>query len=241
MRGSDKYMKHLAIIPARSGSKGLTDKNIKILCGMPLMAYSIRAAIDSKMFNRIMVSTDSKKYADIAKEYGADVPFLRSRELSGDTAGSWDVAKEVVDRFIKQGESFDTICLLQPTSPLREPEDIIAAYKLYTEKCADNIIGVCESDHSPLWMNTLTDDLSMDRFVSEDIKKLNRQQLETFYRINGAMYIRSITSLSSGDSVYRNSFAYVMPRDRSIDIDTELDFIMAESIMNTRNLYMKGS
>ena len=234
-------MKHLAIIPARSGSKGLPDKNIKPLCGVPLMAYSIRTAIESKKFDRIMVSTDSEKYADIAKNYGADVPFLRSEELSGDTAGSWDVAREVVDRFSERGEEFDTICLLQPTSPLRLAEDIIAAYKLYLEKNADNIIGVCEAEHSPIWMNTLDADLKMDGFVRDDVSKLNRQQLETFYRINGAMYIRKVSTLKSGDSIYKNSFAYIMPQDRSIDIDTELDFIMAESIMNFRNLSIKGA
>lgn len=234
-------MKHLAIIPARSGSKGLADKNIKILCGAPLLAYSIRAAIESNIFDSILVSTDSEKYADIARNYGADVPFLRSKELSGDTAGSWDVAKEVVDKLNEGGEEFDTICLLQPTSPLRLAEDIVAAYKLFKEKGADSVIGVCEADHSPLWMNTLGADLNMDGFVRDDVEKLNRQQLETFYRINGAIYIRKITPQTFIESVYKNSFAYIMPRDRSIDIDTELDFIMAESIMNVRNFDTKGA
>lgn len=233
-------MKHLAIIPARSGSKGLVDKNIKELCGVPLMAYSIRAAIESEMFNLIIVSTDSEKYANIAKRYGADVPFLRSAELSDDTAGSWDVAREVINKFNEMGKEFDTVCLLQPTSPLRLAEDIIDAYKLYVQKNADSIIGVCEADHSPLWMNTLAEDLNMDGFVREGICDSNRQQLEPFYRINGAMYIRNVSSLSSGDSVYKNSYAYVMSRDRSIDIDTELDFMIAEMLMKTKNLKMRG-
>ena len=120
-------MKNLAIIPARSGSKGLKDKNIKMLSGKPLMAYTIEAAIESKMFCKVMVSTDSGNYAEIAREYGAEVPFLRSNELSGDKAGSWEVVLEVLQQYQTVGEIFDTVCLLQPTSPLRDSADIIQA------------------------------------------------------------------------------------------------------------------
>ena len=116
---------NIAIITARSGSKGLRDKNIKMLCGKPLMAYSIEAAINSKMFKTIMVSTDSEEYACIAKEYGAEVPFLRTPENSTDKAGSWETVAEVVRRYYDEGVRFETVCLLQPTSPLRLPEDII--------------------------------------------------------------------------------------------------------------------
>lgn len=106
---------------------------------------------------------------------------------------------------------------------------------MFDEKGADNIIGVCEVDHSPLWMNTLPTDLSLERFMRENIRGKNRQQFETFYRINGAMYIRTISSLLNGDSVYKNSFAFIMSRERSVDIDVELDFIIAEALMNARN------
>lgn len=227
-------MRNLAIIPARSGSKGLADKNIRPLCGLPLMAYSIREALNSKKFTRVMVSTDSEKYAEVAVKYGADVPFFRSSEMSSDTATSWDVVREIVDAYSSNGESFDTLCLLQPTSPLRQAIDIINAYRLFDEKRADSIIGVCEAEHSPLWMNTLPTDLSLESFIREDVCNVNRQQLRTFYRINGAMYIRSISSLLSGDSIYKNSFAYIMPKERSIDIDVEFDFVIAGVFMNIR-------
>jgi len=118
-------MKNIAIIPARSGSKGLKDKNIKPLLDIPLLAYSIRAAKDSALFDEIMVSTDSDDYAQIAKDYGASVPFLRSAKTSSDTAGSWDVVTEVLSQYQTSGRYFDTICLLQPTSPLRIASDII--------------------------------------------------------------------------------------------------------------------
>jgi CMP-N-acetylneuraminic acid synthetase len=106
---------------------------------------------------------------------------------------------------------------------------------LFEEKQADNIIGVCEADHSPLWMNTIPKDLSLNHFIREDIQNKNRQELETFFRINGAIYIRKVSSVLKEESAYKNSFAFTMPRERSVDIDTELDFIIAEALMNNRN------
>ncbi len=107
-------MKNLAIIPARSGSKGLKDKNIKLLNNKPLLAYSIEVAKASGVFDKIIVSTDSEKYALIAKEYGADVPYLRDEQLANDTASSWDVAKDILNKYKEQGITFDTVTLLQP-------------------------------------------------------------------------------------------------------------------------------
>ena len=112
-------MKNIAIIPARSGSKGVIDKNIRDLHGKPLMAYTIEAALGSGVFDEVMVSTDSEKYAQIAREWGAAVPFLRSERTSTDSASSWDMVDEVLGEYEKRGRIFDTFCLLQPTSPLR--------------------------------------------------------------------------------------------------------------------------
>lgn len=123
-------MKNIAIITARSGSKGLPNKNIRLLNGKPLMAYTIEAAIKSNMFDEVFVSTDSEEYADIAKEYGASVPFLRSQENAGDSSSSWDVVKETIENYKELGKVYDTVALLQPTSPLRRAEDIVAGYKL---------------------------------------------------------------------------------------------------------------
>ena len=154
-------MRNIAIIPARSGSKGLKDKNIKELNGLPMIAYSIKAAEKSRVFDEIMVSTDSEHYRDVAIEVGANVPFLRSHETSTDVAGSWDVVKEVLLNYYNMGERFDTICLLQPTSPLRRTEDIIGAYRLLEQKHAQAITSVCEMDHSPLWTMCLDETLSL--------------------------------------------------------------------------------
>lgn len=224
-------MKNIAVIPARSGSKGLPDKNIKEMRGKPLLAYSIEAAKEAGIFAEIMVSTDSERYADIAKEYGASVPFLRSKKLSGDQASSWDVVREILENYHTIGEDFETICLLQPTSPLRTGKDIQKAYSLFGEKHADSVISVCEMEHSPLWSNVIPEDLSMDNFIPRQVKDKPRQMLEQYYRINGAIYIAKCHQVMRKQDIYRNSYAYIMPVERSVDIDTELDFIMAESII----------
>ena len=182
-------MKNIAIIPARSGSKGLEDKNIRIFNGKPLLAYSVEVAIMSGLFNEVFVSTDSEKYAEIGREYGAHVPFLRSPELSSDTASSWDAVKEALNCYEKIGATFHTIALLQPTSPLRTAQDITNAFALMQEKQANAVVSVCEVDHSPLWCNILPENGSMDRFLSKDLVTKGRQNLDTYYRINGAIYL----------------------------------------------------
>lgn len=228
-------MTSIAIIPARSGSKGLPDKNIKLLHDKPLLAYSIEVAEKSGLFDCIHVSTDSERYEQIAREYGADVPFLRNEELSGDTAGSWDVVRWVLGQYAARGQRFDMVTLLQPTSPLREAEDIKQAYHLFEEKVADAVVSVCEMDHSPLWSNTLPEDGRMDGFLDQ-VADTGRQQLPTYYRINGAIYMLRTALLAEGaPGLYREgTYAYVMPKERSVDIDDALDFAIAETILKMR-------
>lgn len=223
-------MRNIAIIPARSGSKGLKDKNIKELFGKPLIAYSIEAAVQSGLFDEVMVSTDSEVYADISKKWGAEVPFLRSEETASDSASSWDTVREVLAGYKNLGKEFDTVCLLQPTSPLRTCDDVKNAYQIYEKKNAKTVIGVCQTEHSPLWENTLPEDGAMDNFISKEHSQ-RRQALPKYYRINGAMYIVATDTIVNKGDIYENSYAYVMPTEKSIDIDTELDFIIAEKVM----------
>lgn len=224
-------MSCLAIIPARSGSKGLPDKNIKILGGKPLMGWTISAAIESGCFDEIMVSTDSDEYARIAEEYGASVPFLRNEETSGDSASSWDMVREVVDKYVRIGKGFDSFCLLQPTSPLRNSGDIIKAFKIMSEKNAKAVVSVCECEHSPLWTGTLGDDLSMDGFISASATG-QRQKQDKFYRLNGAIYLLKMKDFLEGRSLYTDgTYATVMEKRHSVDIDDIIDFEYAEYIM----------
>lgn len=224
-------MTSIAIIPARSGSKGLPDKNILPLKGKPLLAYSVEAAHASGMFDVIHVSTDSSHYADIARDFGADEPFLRSAETSSDTASSEDAIREVLLRYRERGQLFETFMLLQPTSPLRTAEDICAAFRLLEEKRADSVISVCEMEHSPLWANTLPADGNMADFIRAEGNK-RRQELDTYYRMNGAIYlVNSDFFLRTGSLYGDNSYAYKMPAGRSVDIDGRTDFLIAEALL----------
>lgn len=223
-----KNNKIIAIIPARSGSKGLKDKNIKELSGKPLIAHTIDAAIKSGVFDYILCSTDSKKYAQIAKQYNAEVPFLRSEQNSGDKAGSWDVVKEVLS---KLDTKYDIVALLQPTSPLRTAQNIKDAVNMLIEKDANAVVSVCETQHPMFWCNTLPEDNSFKNFIKPEYQ-LPRQQLPKTYTINGAVYVVKTDYLNNLDLYSDNCFAYVMPKENSIDIDSELDFRLAELYLN---------
>ena len=232
-------MKNIAVITARSGSKGLKDKNIKSLNGKPLIAYSIEAALGSQLFDEVYVSTDSEKYAEIAREYGASVPFLRDAVNASDVASSWDAVEEALEQYQKIGRTFETVCLLQPTSPLRTAEDIKKGYALFEEKNARAVLAVAETEHSPLWCGTLPKDRNLDQFISDETLSVPRQQLPVYYRINGALYILRTGAVCSEPELYqKDCYAYIMERERSVDIDTELDFLIAETVMR-HNLQSK--
>lgn len=225
-------MRRIAIIPARSGSKGLPDKNILPLNGKPLLAYTIEAAIASHCFDTVMVSTDSETYAQIARDYGAEVPFLRSASNSGDQAGSWDVVSEVLEGYLQYNLTFEVVCLLQPTSPLRDSKAIVKAIELMDQKQANAIVGVCEVDHSPLWANTLPKDGSLLGFLRSEVISTPRQSLPTYFRINGAIYLVKTEYLSKSRNLYGDGcFAYVMDKRSSVDIDDEVDFALAQALL----------
>lgn len=221
----------LAIIPARSGSKGLKDKNIKLLNNKPLISYTIKAAVDSKIFSDIMVSTDSQEYADISVKYGASVPFLRPSKLATDESPTSDVIKDIIEKYAAIGKTYDYFMLLQPTSPLRNKNDIISTWNILNEKKAKSVISVCEAEHSPLLMGTLNENHSMSNFLSNKNNK-RRQELEVYYRLNGAIYLCDVPFYTETENFYNDeSYAYVMERENSIDIDSHVDFLVAETLM----------
>ena len=241
-------MKNLAIIPARSGSKGLPHKNIKMLNGKPLIAWSIEAALGSGMFDTVMVSTDSEEYARIAREYGAEVPFLRSAATSGDNSSSWDAVAEVLDEYRKLGREFDTFMLLQPTSPLRTCEDITDAYRMLEEKDgANSIVSFTECDYSPLLASAFDESWSFDDEKRLSLMKVfrgkidqgayySRQSLPTFYHANGSIYLVRVNHFEKNHYFYDETcYAMVMDQEHSIDVDTELDFVIAEAVMRHFN------
>ncbi|WP_369426059.1 MULTISPECIES: acylneuraminate cytidylyltransferase family protein [Oceanotoga] len=225
--------KTLCVIPARGGSKGIKDKNIIDLNGNPLISYTIKAAKNSKIFENIVVSTDSEKILEVSQRYGAEVPFLRPKELATDSSSSMDALIHAIDnceRIYKK--NYDIVILLQPTSPLRNDKNIIEAFELFENNNANAVVSVCEVDHSPLWSNTLPKDLSMDRFLNEDVKNGRRQDLDTYYRLNGALYIADVEYIRKYRDWFKcNSFAYIMDKKNSIDIDDYFDLKFAEIIL----------
>lgn len=229
-------MNILYIIPARGGSKGLPGKNIKLLAGKPMIAYSIEAALKSKYQGTVFVSTDDTAIADAAKQFGAQVPLLRPAELATDSASTTDVIIHSLNYYKQQQLIFDLIVVLQPTSPLRTSADIDAAIDALISKQAEAIVSVCENEHHPLWSNTLPDNGSMAQFIREDIKGKNRQQLPVHYRLNGAIYVSFVEAfLKNKGFVHSGTYAYIMPTERSVDVDHLIDFKLAELLLNQKN------
>lgn len=227
----------LAIIPARAGSKGLPGKNIKELCGKPLVAWSIEQAKFCSDIDRIVVSTDDREIAEVAKKYSAEVPFMRPPELASDAASTIDVIFHAIDWFKKrQDYRPEYILLLQPTSPLRSREDIDGAIQTLKDKDARAIVSVCETDHHPWWSNTLSEDGNMKDFLRPDILNKRRQDLPVFYRLNGAIYLADTDYLYKHNGFFGpDTSAYLMPKNRSIDIDSAMDFKLAELLFEEQS------
>lgn len=222
----------LALVPARGGSKGLPGKNLADLGGKPLIAWSIEAALGSSYVDQVVVSTDCKEIARVAGNFGAEVPFLRPAELATDQANSFDALLHALTWYAQRGRTFDLVVWLQPTSPLRTPLDIDRAIDLYAARKAQAVVSVCETDHHPWWANTLPDDANMANFMRPEVLNTNRQDLPAHYRLNGAIYLASPDYLASQGSFYgEQTFAYVMPKDRSVDIDDAMDLRLARALL----------
>lgn len=217
--------KYLAIIPARGGSKRVPRKNVLDLCGKPLIAYTVEAALKSKYIDKVVVSSDDEEILQISKKFGAET-IKRPDILASDTATTFDAIKHAIDSL----EKYEYIVLLQPTSPLRNSKHIDEAIELLKEKKASAVVSVCEMEHSPLWSNTLDDTLSMNNFLKDEVLNKRSQDLEKYYRLNGAIYICKTELLLKEKSFFlkENIFAYIMDRKSSVDIDEEIDFKMAE-------------
>lgn len=223
--------KVLAVIPARGGSKRLPGKNIKLLSGKPLIAWTIEAAVNSKRVDRVVVSTDAEDIAAVARAFGAEVPCMRPADLSGDHA-STDSA--IFHALGSVGEVFDIVVILQPTSPLRTAEDIDNALTRLTDTGAKGVVSVCECEHPPLWSNTLPDDNAMGDFLRPSVLGKRSQDLPQYYRLNGCFYAFDVEaySLRKGTFYSDDVKAYIMPSERSVDIDTQIDFCFAEALLN---------
>ena len=225
----------IAIIPARGGSKGLPGKNIKDLCGKPLIAYTIEAALSSEFVSRVIVSTDSDEIASISEKYGAEIPFMRPEHLSRDQSLAIDNYIYTMDRLngaVAEKDQYQNCIVLQPTSPLRTFEDIDASIHIFLEKQATSVISVVEAQHPVAWYKKIDKKGRLSDYYTNDIGNKNRQEIEQAFLPNGAIYIFNYLMLKNTMNYYSDkTYSYEMAMERSVDIDTYFDFVLAEFLI----------
>lgn len=222
-------MKRIAIIPARSGSKGLKDKNIIDLCGKPLIAYSIEAALETSLFDHVIVSTDSEHYAEIAQHYGAEV-MMRGEALSNDKATTFMVLEDILKNRLQ--ESIDYFVLLQPTSPLRTSKHITEAIEKFESKIEhfDFLVSMKEAEHAKVLVNPIDDDESL-KYFDTDFSNYRRQGYKD-YSPNGAIFIAKPDSYLEQKHFFgAKALSYIMSAEDSVDIDGALDLVVAKAII----------
>jgi CMP-N,N'-diacetyllegionaminic acid synthase len=225
----------LAIIPARGGSRGVPRKNIQMVAGRPLIAWTIDAARSASVVTRIVVSTDSDEIADVARRSGAEVPLMRPRELAeDDTPGIAPVLHTV--EWLRHHECYEPlhVVVLQPTSPLRSAADIDAAMALRTRRDAAAVVSVCPTPHHPAWTKSIDAEGYLTNLGGSD-DTTPRQQLAPAYVLNGAIYLIRRDVLLERRSLYADrTCAYVMPIERSLDIDSPWDLHIADLVLSAR-------
>jgi CMP-N,N'-diacetyllegionaminic acid synthase len=227
-------MNSLVIIPAREGSKGIPNKNIKMLGGKPLIYYTIKAAREVFSDEQICVSTDSYEIKEIVEKTGLKVPFLRPAELATDNSGTYEVLWHAIKQYENQGKSFDTMVLLQPTSPFRTSKHIKEAIRLYDNEC-EMVISVKETKANPYTVLREENDEGW-LLKSKEGKFKRRQDCPKVYEVNGAIYIARISTLKEKPlSEFQKVRKYLMSELNSLDIDTELDWAVAEALLLTQS------
>lgn len=227
--------KIIAIIPARSGSKGLPRKNILDLCGKPLIAWSIDTAKESAYLDRVIVSTDSEEIANIAKNYDCEVPFIRPKELASDTASSIDVILHAINHFENNNEYFDYILLLEPTSPLRTVEDIDNPIKnLIDNKDAESLVSVAKQESAhPEFSVIITKNGLIQPFINKKkMEAKRRQDLKEAFYFEGTIYLSKVSAIKIKKSFYHDkTLPYIVERYKALEIDEINDLICAEALM----------
>ena len=224
----------IAIVPARGGSKGLPGKNIKDLLGKPMIAYTIEEALKSKYITEVIISTDCKEIEEVAIKHGAKSLFLRPPYLATDSSKAIDNYIYTIDRLNKEfAYAITDFIVLQPTSPLRKVEDIDGAIELFKNKNADSVVSYTEEHHPIEWHKYITEDGKFENIFEE--KLLNRQEIKKSYFPNGAVFVFDYELIKQAKYYSDNSYAYVMPRNRSVDVDTIEDFKYIEFLMSGNN------
>ena len=228
----------LALIPARGGSKGLPGKNLRPFAGLPLIAHSILLAKLCPDISRVIVSTDSPEIARTAKTFGAEVPFLRPAELAQDDTPLWPVLRHALNEVTAQeGAGYETLLLLDPTSPAREPEDVAGSFRLLDgNRAADGVIGVSHPDFNPIWHCVVEREGWMSDLFQEGARFERRQEVPKVYRINGSLYLWRSSFVRGEEKGWRRSGKHLMfeiPELRAMSIDTREEFDKAELLVKS--------
>jgi CMP-N-acetylneuraminic acid synthetase len=222
----------IAVIPARAESEKIPRKHTLQLNGKPLITWTIEAAIESGVFDEVVVNTNCQDIAHIARQSGAKVPFIRPPYLAEFNTPTIDVLNHTLEWYRAKQVSFSDVVMLQPTSPLRDKTAISEAWDLYLQSQAESLVSICELEHPIQWTYRLSDEKELTALFKEHNKR--RQEYEKNYRLNGAIYITKSEPISEGKELFSaaKSVAYVMPKSQSIDIDDEEDFQYAEFLMS---------
>lgn len=225
----------LAVVPARAGSKRLPGKNLLDLHGKPLIRWTLEAALESQVIDLIVVSSDDEAILSEGERFGLRT-VRRPEYLASDTATTFDVLVHTLECLAKEGVRPARLMLLQPTSPLRTAQDICEAVRCMDDTKAESVVSVCECEHSPLWSNTLGPEGRMDHFLRPELLNQRGQDLAVYYRLNGAIYIARTEKLIERQGFFMpNSRAHIMPSDRSVDIDTFMDFNQCEFLLESQS------
>ncbi len=230
-------MKHIAIIPARSGSKEILNKNILSLLDKPLIAYTIDAALKSGIYDDVIVSTNSEKYAEIARSHGAHVPFLRSDDLSQDSTILKDVTFHVLKQLKDMGKQYKTVSVLQPTCPLRDYIDIQNAYTFFCSKKAEAIISIYKTKNPYYYGGTLPPSKSLKYFIPPKYRQKQRQDMEKFYMISGAIFMANVQLYTKNNDPFTlSSFGFCINQHHALDIDSVEDLLYAQLLLQNKTL-----
>lgn len=231
-----RHKRILAVIPARGGSKGIPDKNIRELKGIPLIAYSILAAKRCKYIDDILVSTDSANIAETAGHYGAWIPFFRPKNLAQDDSKTIDCLVYTIERLKEMGKEYDYLMLLQPTQPFRRARHLEESIEITVDKGCGSLVSVTKAEESPVLMRTLGEDGRLKRILDMP-STVRRQEFPAVYRVNGSIYINKLgKSFDQSVSLNDNEYPYFMDRAYSMDIDTMEDLKMAERMLMNKEV-----
>ena len=229
----------LGVIPARGGSKGIPRKNIKLLAGKPLLQYPAEAALSAKRLARIILSTEDAEIAEVGRRCGLDVPFMRPKNLAQDDTPTLPVLQDAVRRLEKAGDSFDAVMVLQPTNPLRRPEDIDGSMELLQRTGADSVISFVEvGDRHPARMKLIDDEGRVtDPPFAEQFEGQRRQDLPKLFLREGSIYLTRRNVLMNQNSIKGHDCrAWMVPEERACNIDTPLDWFIAEQLLQYNKL-----